>query len=89
MEQSTGLWIVPCDAIHIFFIKMVIDSISLDKNLRVTKVKTGRSPLSLKSWRPTTMLQLTRTPLAILLTLAALAITAVIYDCRFQRIPNW
>jgi prepilin peptidase CpaA len=35
------------------------------------------------------MLHLTGLPPAILWTLAALAITAAVYDCRFRRIPNW
>jgi prepilin peptidase CpaA len=35
------------------------------------------------------MLHLTSLPPVILFTLAALAITAAVYDCRFRRIPNW
>jgi uncharacterized protein len=44
MEDLTGMWILPCEAIHTFFMKMAIDSVFLDKQLRVTKVKANLCP---------------------------------------------
>jgi hypothetical protein len=44
MEKWSGLWIVPCEAIHTFFMKMAIDSVFLDRQLRVTKVSTNLQP---------------------------------------------
>jgi uncharacterized protein len=44
MEESTGLWILPCEAIHTFFMKMSIDSVFLDRELRVTKVEKNLRP---------------------------------------------
>lgn len=35
---GAGLWIAPCEAIHTFGMKVAIDSIFLDKHLRVRKV---------------------------------------------------
>lgn len=41
-----GLWIVPCEAVHTFFMQFPIDLIYLDKKLRVKKVRTD-----VKAWR--------------------------------------
>ena len=39
-----GLWIVPCGAIHTFFMSFTIDVLYLDRKKRVKKVITGLSP---------------------------------------------
>lgn len=40
------MWIVPCEAVHTFFMKFAIDLIYLDKKLRVKKVRSR-----VKAWR--------------------------------------
>jgi uncharacterized membrane protein (UPF0127 family) len=44
LESSAGLWIVPCEAIHTFFMKFAIDAVFLDRGLRVTSIKTNLRP---------------------------------------------
>ena len=43
-DEADGLWIVPCEAIHTFGMKMPIDSIFLDKHLRVKKLRSALRP---------------------------------------------
>jgi len=38
LEPGEGLWIVPCESVHTFFMKFAIDLIYLDKRKRVRKV---------------------------------------------------
>ena len=42
--MAKGLWIVPCEAIHTFWMKFAIDAVFLDKNKRVTKVVSNLRP---------------------------------------------
>lgn len=35
LDEGAGLWIVPCEAVHTFFMKFAIDLIYLDKKRRV------------------------------------------------------
>ncbi len=46
LEPGEGLWIVPCEAIHMFFMRFAIDAVYLDKKKRVVKVVSD-----LKPWR--------------------------------------
>lgn len=46
LEAGEGLWIIPTEAIHTFFMKFEIDVIFVDKKMRVTKVVH-----SMKKWR--------------------------------------
>src|SRR5215470_9796589 len=39
LEQGQGLWIVPCESVHTFFMKFPIDLVYLDKRHRVKKVR--------------------------------------------------
>jgi uncharacterized membrane protein (UPF0127 family) len=39
LEQGEGLWIVPCPAVHTFFMKFAIDLVYLDRRKRVRKVR--------------------------------------------------
>ena len=39
-----GLWIVPCQAIHMFFMRFSIDLVYIDRKKRVRKVKSGVAP---------------------------------------------
>jgi uncharacterized membrane protein (UPF0127 family) len=53
IAPGEGVWIVPCEAIHTFGMKTPIDSIFLDKQLRVRAVrphlKPGRIALCLRA----------------------------------------
>ena len=46
LERGKGLWIEPCNSIHMFFMRFAIDVLFLDKQRRVKKVM-----LNLKPWR--------------------------------------
>ena len=46
LPAGQGLWIVPCQSIHTFFMKFAIDLVYLDKRLRVRKVRH-----SVRPWR--------------------------------------
>jgi uncharacterized membrane protein (UPF0127 family) len=46
LPRGEGMWIIPCEAIHTFFMQFPIDLIYLDKKLRVKKVRS-----SVKAWR--------------------------------------
>ena len=39
LEPGTGLWIVPCESVHTFFMKFPIDLVYLDKKKKVRKVR--------------------------------------------------
>ncbi len=44
LPSGAGLWIAPCEAIHTFGMKMPIDVIFLDRELRVCKLAYGVRP---------------------------------------------
>lgn len=46
LDPGEGLWIVPCEAVHTFFMKFAIDLIYLDRKHRVKKVRS-----SVPAWR--------------------------------------
>ena len=46
LDDGQGLWIVPCEAIHMFFMRFAIDVVYLDKQKRVVKIVPA-----LKPWR--------------------------------------
>jgi len=39
LESGTGLWIVPCESVHTFFMKFAIDLVYVDRKHRVRKVR--------------------------------------------------
>ncbi len=39
LEPGDGLWIVPCESVHTFFMKFPIDLVYLDKGKKVKKVR--------------------------------------------------
>jgi uncharacterized protein len=41
LEPGEGLWIVPCESVHTFFMKFPIDIVYLDRNKRVLKVRNA------------------------------------------------
>ncbi|MGB6690360.1 MAG: DUF192 domain-containing protein [Terracidiphilus sp.] len=44
LDPGTGLWIVPCEAVHTFWMQFPIDLIYLDRDLRIRKLRTGVPP---------------------------------------------
>ena len=41
LEPGHGLWIVPCEGVHTFFMKFAIDVVYVDRKHRVRKVVPG------------------------------------------------
>ena len=39
LEAGTGLWIVPCESVHTFFMKFAIDLVYVDRKNKVRKVR--------------------------------------------------
>ena len=39
LDPGSGLWIVPCESVHTFFMKFPIDLVYLDKQRKVRKVR--------------------------------------------------
>jgi uncharacterized membrane protein (UPF0127 family) len=44
LPDGEGLWIVPCEGVHTFFMKFPIDVVYLDRNQRVVKVCSNLVP---------------------------------------------
>jgi len=44
LQRGQGLWIVPCEAIHMFFMKFAIDVVFIDRKHRVRKVVRALRP---------------------------------------------
>ena len=44
LQKGEGLWIVPCEAIHTFFMRFDIDVLFLDRNKRVVKMAPRLRP---------------------------------------------
>jgi uncharacterized membrane protein (UPF0127 family) len=44
LEQGHGLWIVPCEGVHTFFMKFAIDLVYIDRKRRVRKVVRALVP---------------------------------------------
>jgi hypothetical protein len=44
LAEGHGLWIVPCNSIHSFWMKFVFDAIFLDKELRVVHLVREMKP---------------------------------------------
>ena len=54
-----GLWIMPTEAIHTFFMKFAIDLVFLDRKKRVTKVVPALKPFRMAlSWRAYSVVEL-------------------------------
>ncbi len=39
LDEGQGLWIVPCESVHTFFMKFPIDLVYIDKKQKVRKVR--------------------------------------------------
>jgi uncharacterized protein len=44
LAAGEGMWIVPCEAVHTFFMQFPIDLVYIDRKHRVKKVKSRVSP---------------------------------------------
>jgi uncharacterized membrane protein (UPF0127 family) len=44
LDPGKGLWIVPCESVHSFFMKFAIDLVYMDRNKKVRKVRHGMVP---------------------------------------------
>jgi len=49
LELGHGLWIVPCESVHTFFMKFAIDLVYLDRKNRVKKVRSAVGPWRLSA----------------------------------------
>ncbi len=44
LDPGDGLWIVPCESVHSFFMKFTIDVLYLDRQYRVKKIRPEMVP---------------------------------------------
>ena len=49
LEAGSGLWIVPCESVHTFFMKFAIDLVYVDRKHRVRKVRYAVPPWRLSA----------------------------------------
>lgn len=49
LDAGTGLWILPCESVHTFFMKFAIDLVYLDKRRKVRKVRHAVPPWRLSA----------------------------------------
>lgn len=44
LEAGKGMWIVPCEAVHSFFMKFPIDVVYIDRKHKVRKTRANLAP---------------------------------------------
>lgn len=49
LPPGSGLWIVPCESVHTFFMKFPIDLVYIDREKRVKKVRSNVGPWRLSA----------------------------------------
>lgn len=49
LDKGEGLWIVPCEAVHTFWMRFAIDLIYLDREYRVLKIRSAVPPWRLSA----------------------------------------
>jgi uncharacterized membrane protein (UPF0127 family) len=49
LPAGEGLWIVPCESVHTFWMRFPIDLVYLDRNKKVKKVRSGVPPWRLSA----------------------------------------
>ncbi len=49
LAPGEGLWIVPCESVHTFFMRFPIDLVYLDRKHRIKKVKSAVGPWRLSA----------------------------------------
>ncbi len=59
LNRGEGLWIVPCEAIHMFFMRFAIDAVFIDRNRRVVKAVRWLRPWRIAmSWKARSVIEL-------------------------------
>src|SRR5262252_5584702 len=60
LPAGDGMWITPCNGIHMFFMRFAIDAVFLDRKLRVVRVRSGLRPWRVVPlvWRAHSVLEL-------------------------------
>lgn len=51
LEEGEGLWIVPCNSIHMFFVRFPLDILFLDEELRIVGLEHALPPNRLRGHR--------------------------------------
>ena len=49
LANGSGLWIMPCEGVHTFFMRFAIDVIFLDRQNRVRKIRSALRPWRLSA----------------------------------------
>jgi uncharacterized protein len=49
LSAGEGLWIIPCESVHTFFMRFSIDLVYLDRALKVTKIRSNVPPWRLSA----------------------------------------
>lgn len=49
LEPGGGMWIVPCESVHTFFMQFPLDLVYLDKKHRVKKIRSNVAPWRLSA----------------------------------------
>jgi uncharacterized protein len=49
LSAGEGLWIIPCESVHTFFMRFSIDLVYLDRTLKVRKVRSNVPPWRLSA----------------------------------------
>lgn len=49
LAAGSGIWIVPCESVHTFFMKFPIDLVYIDRHRRVKKVRSNVPPWRLSA----------------------------------------
>jgi uncharacterized membrane protein (UPF0127 family) len=49
-EQNKGLWIHRCSSIHTFFMKIPIDAVFVDRQLKVVGIYENLKPFRMTTW---------------------------------------
>jgi uncharacterized protein len=44
LPVGEGMWIAPCNGIHMFFMRFAIDAVFVDRRVRVVRVRAGLRP---------------------------------------------
>lgn len=52
LEPGAGLWIVPCESVHTFFMRFPIDLVYLTRDHRVRKTRSAVGPWRLSACLP-------------------------------------
>jgi uncharacterized protein len=60
LPPGDGMWITPCNGIHMFFMRFAIDAVFLDRRVRVVRVYAGLRPWRVVPlvWRAHSVLEL-------------------------------